>query len=114
MTRMRADHTKASGESPAMSSTIGRYMSMIDEGIRARIRRKFDVCYTMAKESILFAKYPALLALDLGPAYSTPVSAKIFTSYIAASQCQAFVNTLSKSHFLAFYGRDNRRWQSGG
>ena len=67
------------------------------------MRRKFDVCYTMAKESIPFAKYPALLALEayhgvnLGPAYSTPDSAKIFTGYIAASQRQAFVNTLSKS-----------------
>ena len=47
----------------------------------------------MEKESIPFAKYPALLALeahngvDLGPAYNTPDSAKIFTGYIAASQC---------------------------
>ena len=108
MTRMRADHAKASGESPAMSSTIGRYLSTIDKGTQARMRRKFDVCYTMAKESIPFAKYPALLALeachgvDLGPAYSTPDSAKIFTGYIAASQHQAFVNTFPKSHFCSF------------
>ena len=66
------------------------------------------MCYAMAKESIPFAKYPALLALephhgvDLGSAYSTPDAAKIFTGYIAASQCQAFVNTLSKSHFASF------------
>ena len=32
MTWMRVDHAKASGESPAMSSTIGRYLSTIDEG----------------------------------------------------------------------------------
>ena len=35
MTRMRADHAKASGKSPAISSTIGRYLSTIDEGTRA-------------------------------------------------------------------------------
>ena len=67
MTRMRADHAKASGKSPAMSSTIGRYLSTIDKGTQARMRRKFDVCYTMAKESIPFAKYPALLALEVLP-----------------------------------------------
>ena len=64
-----------------MSSTIGRYLSTIDEGTRARTRRNFDVCYAMAKESIPFAKYSALLALearhgvDFGPAYSTSNSA---------------------------------------
>ena len=47
MTRMCANHAKASGESPAMSSTIGRYLSTIDKGTQARMRRKFDVCYTM-------------------------------------------------------------------
>ena len=51
MTQMHAGHAKASGECPAMSSTIGRYLSMIDEGTRARMRRKFDVCYVMEKYS---------------------------------------------------------------
>ena len=37
--------------------------------------------------------------VDLGPAYSTPDSARIFTGYSAASQRQAFVNALSKSCF---------------
>lgn len=55
---------KASGESPVISFTIGRYLSTLDEGNQARWRRKFDVHYAMAKESILFAKYPALLALE--------------------------------------------------
>lgn len=42
---------------------------------------KVDVCYTIAKESIPFAKYPAFLALeahhgvDLDSAYGTPASA---------------------------------------
>lgn len=108
MGRMRAEHAKDRGESPAMSSTLGRYFSTLDEGTRARLRRKFDVCYAMAKESIPFAKYPALLALearhgvDLGSAYCTPESARIFTGYIAASQRQAFVNALSECHFFSF------------
>ena len=100
MTRMRADHAKASGESPAMSSTIGRYLSTIDKGTQARMRRKFDVCYAMAKESIPLAKCPALLALeachgvDLGPAYSTPDPAKI----LLATLLQVSTRPLS-THF---------------
>ena len=61
---MHVDQVKASGESPAISYMIGRYLSTLDEGNRARWRRKFDVHYAMAKESILVAKYPALLALE--------------------------------------------------
>lgn len=37
MGRMRADQAKAIGESPAMLSTIGRYLSTPDEGTRARL-----------------------------------------------------------------------------
>lgn len=42
--------------------------------------------------------------LDLGGAYGTPDCARIFTGYIAASQCQAFVNALSssRSHLFSF------------
>ena len=82
---MHADQAKASGESPAISSTIACYLSMLDEGNQARLRWMFDVCYAMAKESIPFAKYPALLALEarhgvyLGTANDTPDSAKAFT-----------------------------------
>ena len=62
----------------------------------------------MAKDSIPFAEYPELLVQeapqgdDLGPAYGTPDSAKIFTSYIAATRRQALVNASSKSHFFSF------------
>ena len=52
----------------------------------------------MAKESISFAKYPAIVELEsrhgvnLGPAYRTPDSAKAFTGYIAASLHQRFLD----------------------
>ena len=61
--RSFVDHVKTSGESPAILSTIGCYLSTIDVGTRAQMRRKFDVCYAMAKESITFAKYPALMSI---------------------------------------------------
>ena len=64
----------------------------------------------MAKQNMPFSKYPALLELeahhgaDLGFAYGTPDSAKAFTTYIAKSQRQAFLNKLSVSetHFFSF------------
>jgi len=63
MTRMRADAMKASGESPALLSMIGRCLSTLDTA-RKWIERKFELCFVMAKQSIPFAKYPALLELE--------------------------------------------------
>ena len=64
MTRKRADAVKASGGSAVLSSTIGRCLWTLDSGTRARLERKFDMCFVMAKQSILFAKYPALQELE--------------------------------------------------
>lgn len=64
MTRKRADDAKASGGSAVLSSTIGRCLSTLDSGTRARMARKFDLCFVMAKQSIPFVKYPALLELE--------------------------------------------------
>ena len=61
----------------------------------------------MAKQSIPFAKYPALLGLeqrhevDVGHAYNTADSARLFTSFIAKSQRQGFLNSLPGGGFLS-------------
>ena len=64
MARLRADHAKASGGSAVLSSTIGRGLSTLDHETRSRMGRKFDLCVVIAKQSIPFAKYPALLQLE--------------------------------------------------
>ena len=109
MARMRADATKARGESAILTTAIGRSMCGMDSQTRARVIRKFELSYVMAKESIPFAKYPALLQLeqrhgvDIGHAYNTPESAKAFTGFIAKSQRQGFLNILSSNnHFIAY------------
>ena len=43
---------KASGEYPALSSTIGRCHSTLDTATRKRMKRKFELCFVMAKQSI--------------------------------------------------------------
>ena len=69
------------------------------------MEKKFDLCFVMAKQSIPFAKYPAMLELekrhgvDLGHAYNTTDSARLFTSFIAKSQCQSFLNALPRGFF---------------
>ena len=62
----------------------------------------------MAKEGIAFEKYTALYELearhdvDLGPAYKTAPTAKLFTKYIAESQRQQFLQDLSDTKFCSF------------
>ena len=108
MGHMRVDVIKASGQSPMMCSPIGQYLTTLDSRTQARMKKKFDVCYLMAKQGIAFSKYPALLELearhdvDLAIAYSTPDSAKSFTGYIAKSQRQAFLTKFCcESHFYS-------------
>ena len=77
MVRLQVDSVKASGGSVVLTSAIGRCMSTLDRDTRVRMERKFELCFVMAKESIPFIKYPAIMQLeerqgvDLGHAYRT-------------------------------------------
>ena len=77
MSHLRTAQAKASGEPVTSYAPIARALLMLDEPERARMRRKFDVCYLMAKEGIAFEKFPSLCELearhevDLGHAYRT-------------------------------------------
>ena len=53
MARKRAEAAKASGISAVLSSPIGRCLSTLDSTTQARMEKKFDVCFVMAKQ------YPA-------------------------------------------------------
>ena len=81
---------------------------MLDEPLRTRIRRKFDVCYLMVKEGIAFKKYASLCELeahhevDLGHAYRTASTARLFTYYTAQVQPQQYLQSLSEIKFYSF------------
>ena len=83
---------KSKGESFFANSIVGQSLTTLDATTQARMRRKFDVCYIMAKENIPFSKYPSVLELedrhdvDMGPAYRTSDSAKRLTSFIATAK----------------------------
>ena len=69
---------RARGGSAVLPSAIGHSLSTMGRETRAQMGRMFELCFVMAKESIPFAKYPALLQLeehhgvDVGSAYRTP------------------------------------------
>lgn len=105
MTRMRSEAARAVMTS---YSPIARSLLRLDDTVKERMRKKFDICYVMAKEGIAFRKYPALHELearhgvDLGFAYKMKDSAKNFTQIIAKSQRQEFLRTFSATPFYSF------------
>ena len=108
MTRVRAEAAKASNQPLTTYSPIAHSLLVMDKTVQERMKRKFDICYVLAKESLSFSKYPAIHELeerhgaDLGFAYKTDVSAQTFTHYIAESQRQSFLETFSASNFYSF------------
>ena len=109
MDRVRVEAAKSSNLSITSYSPIARRILVMDEVVKSRLTKKFDMCYLMAKESMAFRKYTALHALeerhgvDLGFAYKTNESAKTFTHYIAESQRQSFFDRFSaSSNFYSF------------
>ena len=109
MSRLHNEQVRQSGSSVVLSSRIGQSLLNLIETTRQRMRKKFDVCYMMAKESVPFVKYPAIVELqsqhgvNLGPVYRTPDSAKAFTSYIAKSLHQEFLDKPSSSTGPKFF-----------
>ena len=112
MSYLRAAQAKASNQPITSYSPIARALTMLDESERKRMRQKFDVCYMMAKEGIAFEKFPALYDLevrhnvDLGCAYRSAPSAKLFTHYIAEAQRQRFMEVLSTDAMFCSFMMD--------
>lgn len=79
----------------------------MDESLQERMSKTFDVCYIIAKENMAFRKYPAIHKLeschgiDLGQIYANKDSSKSFTHFIAESQSNAFIQSLSTAHFYS-------------
>ena len=86
MAYLKADLAKANNQSVTSYSPIARCLMNMDATTRERMKRKFGICYVMAKEGIAFSKYPALYNLesrhevDLGVACKNDVIAKSLPS----------------------------------
>ena len=108
MGRLRVEQATAAKAPVTTYAPIARSLLTIDKTVQDKVKKKFDICFVMAKENMAFRKYPALHELevrhgvDLGESYKTKDSAKIFTHYIAESQRQGFFHSLSTAHFFSF------------
>jgi len=81
----------------------------MDAVTKDRLKKKFDACYLLAKKNMAFLKYPMILEVDerhgtdVGFAYRTKDSAKVFIHYIAENQHQRFfTQEFSSVKFFSF------------
>ena len=108
MLRSCTNAAKASNLLVTSYSPIVRSLLVMEPTVKERMKKKFDICYVLAKENMGFRKYAALHELeerhgvDLGFAYKNDTSAKTFTHYIAESQQQCFLESLLTFNFYSF------------
>ena len=82
----------------------------MDQSTREKTKKKFDIIlsYMIAKEKLTFTKMKPICELeerhgvDLGAGYKNDHACATFISFIAKEQQEMLLNSLSKSHFLAF------------
>ena len=87
-------------------SPLARSFFHMDSEAEAKIKRKFDLAYVMAKENIAFTKMKPLCQLeerhgvDLGETYKTDMVCS-FVDYIARDLRDNLSKTLQKAHFFS-------------
>ena len=101
---------KQLSSTPTEYAPIAKAMasSTMDKATTECLKRKFDVAYTIAKESLAFTKMKPLCELEehhvaqLGQGYKNDRACSMFIEYmyIACDQQERLVATLSKAHFL--------------
>ncbi len=109
MSLMKTAQAKANKEPIEQYSQIAQLFSTVSSDQMPKIKHKFEICFTLAKEGVAFAKYPTFHSLaerqgvNLGSSYRGSDYAQQFTYYIAEAQRGAFVDLLSsKVRFVSF------------
>ena len=79
----------------------------INEATKAKLKRKFDVAYMIAKENLSFTKMKSICELeerhgtDLGAGYKNDHSCATFVEFIAREQLESVVTSVAKSRFFS-------------
>ena len=108
MAYMRADSAKARDEPVELYAPIARSLLRMDDSEKEKLKRKFEICYVLAREVIAFFKYLTFHALaesqgvDVGSSDKGADCAKTFTHFIAESQRQFFLHSLSTTKLFSF------------
>ena len=88
-------------------SPIARALSTMDATSKERMKRKFDIAYTISKENMAFTKMKPICELmerhgvDLGEGYKNNQACACFTSYIAVEERQRLVGDLTGAKFFS-------------
>ena len=99
---------KSSNQPTRSFVPVARSLLNLGDTEKVRLKRKFDVCFTMAKEGLAFEKYVPTCELeerhdvDIGMAYKTAPSASQFTHFIAQSQHHRFLEDLAGKKLYSF------------
>ena len=108
MAHMQANRAKAQCRPVETYAPIARSLLVLDDREKGKMKRKFEICYVLAREGLAFLKYPSFHALaerqgvELGSSYKIADSARIFTHFTAESQRQQFCQSLSTTSTLFF------------
>ena len=106
MVLLKKQHARNITEYSPIAAALLHLRSM-DETTQARIKRKFDIAYMIAKENMSFTKMKAVCALeerhgaDLGEGYKNDRGCSVFVEFIARDQQERLVAELTQSKFFS-------------
>ena len=102
---MHIDSTKARNEPIESYTPIASSMLRMEDSEKEKMKQKLEICYVLAREGIAFLKYTAFHSLaerqgvNIGSSYK---GAETFTHFIAESQRQSFLQSMSTTKFFSF------------
>ena len=103
----RRDLARDKGLGASAYAPIAQALSTLPEGEQSQLRLKFDIAFFVASEQLAFNKYPRICELEqrhgvnLGAAYVNNNACKDFMHYIAESNRQTLITTISNAQFFS-------------
>ncbi len=103
----KKEQAQAQGASVASYAPIARTLTSLPEDERKRLRAKFDIAYFVATEQLAYRKYPRICELEarhgvnLGSSYLHENAGKEFVHYIAESNRQDLLSSISNAKFFS-------------
>ena len=103
----RRELARAKGLGPASYSSIAQALCTLTDEERKKLRCKFDIACSVAKEQLSLTKYPRLCELEprhgveLGGAYLNYNAGKEFTHFIAEATRQKLLTAINTTSFFS-------------
>ncbi len=107
MMLLRRDQARSLGLDAAHYAPIARALTSLSKDEREKLKRKFDIAYLVATETLSFKKYASICALekkhgvDLGVTYLNDIACKTFIHFIAEVEGERLKNALSQADFFS-------------